>query len=310
MDTSRQRDHEDLLRTGPFPDALRAALAHRGLTLERVQERLRRRGVNVSVTSLSYWQAGRSRPERPESLRAIREIENIVGVPPHTLSSLLGPPRPRGRQATSKVDPQSFDGLLDLSAPLAETMKEVVGPWDAKQRLQVVDERITLDAEGVVREIEARLVVRAQEAAPDRHMVVFVAEPGSSPSVLDVQAIENCRVGRVRHHEDEPVIVAELLFDTALLPGETHLLHFKLVVDGGLPSTDYRRAFRFPADNVVLSVVFDPDKLPVHVRGFVEGRDGRAVSADREIALSASRIAHVAERDLSPGVVGIRWEWE
>ena len=38
-----------------------------------------------------------------------------------------------------------LDGLLDLAAPLAETMKEVVGPWDAKQRLQVVDERITLD---------------------------------------------------------------------------------------------------------------------------------------------------------------------
>lgn len=55
------------LRGGPFHVALRAAIAARGLPLQRVQHHLSRYGVKVGVTSLSYWQQGhgaRSAPSR------------------------------------------------------------------------------------------------------------------------------------------------------------------------------------------------------------------------------------------------------
>ena len=51
-----------------FATALRAAVQARGLGLERIQERLRAEGVAVSLATLSYWQSGRSRPARRESL--------------------------------------------------------------------------------------------------------------------------------------------------------------------------------------------------------------------------------------------------
>ena len=63
---------ETVLRGGPFHVALRAAIAARGLPLQRVQHHLTRYGVKVGVTSLSYWQQGARRPQRPESLRAVR----------------------------------------------------------------------------------------------------------------------------------------------------------------------------------------------------------------------------------------------
>ena len=62
------------LRGGPFHVALRAAIAARGLPLQRVQHHLSRYGVKVGVTSLSYWQQGARRPQRPESLRAVRAL--------------------------------------------------------------------------------------------------------------------------------------------------------------------------------------------------------------------------------------------
>jgi len=90
------RDLGQLLETGPFAEALRAAIRARGLGLERIRYRLRGKGATVSLATLSHWQSGRCRPERAESLRALKNLEEVLGVPEGALIRLLGPPRPRG----------------------------------------------------------------------------------------------------------------------------------------------------------------------------------------------------------------------
>ena len=79
----------ELLRTGPFEVALRAAIRASRLSLERIQHRLQTRGTPVSITALSYWQSGRRRPERPDSLLALQQLENVLSVPEGSLSALL-----------------------------------------------------------------------------------------------------------------------------------------------------------------------------------------------------------------------------
>jgi hypothetical protein len=81
----------------PFPRALDQAIASSGLSLDRVRARLARHGVQVSIATLSYWRSGRSRPERRDSLRAVRILEEQFGLSPGSLTELLGPRRPRGR---------------------------------------------------------------------------------------------------------------------------------------------------------------------------------------------------------------------
>ncbi|WP_432931803.1 hypothetical protein ACQPZZ_12695 [Microbispora sp. CA-135349] len=88
----------EVLRSGPFDRALRVAIRARGLSLDRLHSRLRERGFEVSLSILSYWQRGRSRPERAASLAAVRELEVILSLPEYALIGLLGPPRPRGRR--------------------------------------------------------------------------------------------------------------------------------------------------------------------------------------------------------------------
>jgi hypothetical protein len=120
-----QRDVTSLLRTGPFDEALRAAIMARGLSLERLHVRLAERGVRISLASLSNWQRGRSRPERSASLAAVRELEAILGLPPHSLVTLLGPRRPRGRWlghdsvALRKELQTVVDSLTDDEVPTA-----------------------------------------------------------------------------------------------------------------------------------------------------------------------------------------------
>ncbi|MEV4144685.1 transcriptional regulator [Amycolatopsis sp. NPDC049691] len=97
IDRGEQAELGHLLAAGPFDVALRAAIRARGLGLDRIRYRLRGRGTTVSLATLSHWQSGRCRPERPESLEALRNLEDILNVPDGSLSRLLGPPRGRTR---------------------------------------------------------------------------------------------------------------------------------------------------------------------------------------------------------------------
>ena len=85
QNTPESAELAHLLRTGPFHLALRCALTVRGLALTRVQHKLAQRGIKVGVTSLSYWQQGARRPQRPESLRAVRALEEVLDLPAHSL---------------------------------------------------------------------------------------------------------------------------------------------------------------------------------------------------------------------------------
>src|SRR4051794_27382889 len=93
-----RQDLDRLLEYGPFDVALRAAIVARGLSLDRIQHRLGRQGVQISLATLSYWQSGQRRPERPTSLRALEHLEDVLEVPRQSLRDLLGPPTPRGRR--------------------------------------------------------------------------------------------------------------------------------------------------------------------------------------------------------------------
>src|SRR4029078_11236752 len=87
--TVAEAELDTALRGGPFHVALRAAIAARGLPLQRVQHHLSRYGVRVGVTSRSYGQRRPGRPNRPESLRAVRALEEILHLPDESLIRLL-----------------------------------------------------------------------------------------------------------------------------------------------------------------------------------------------------------------------------
>ena len=78
-----------------FAEALRAAIAARGVSLVWLRDRLAYRGSPVSLTTLSYWRSGDRHPEGAGSYAAIREIENLLGLPEDALASKDRSPPPR-----------------------------------------------------------------------------------------------------------------------------------------------------------------------------------------------------------------------
>ncbi len=296
-----------LLRTGPFHEALRAAVDRSGLTLERLRDRLDRRGIHVSLSTLSYWRLGRSRPERADSLRAVQAIETILGLPRHSLEALLGPPRPRGRWVTKGRPSPRY--LLEPAQSLAETVEALIGPSEGNLRLKSQDDAATVGLDGELRAVHTRQVLRAVAGHPDRYLAVYCADPGTSPDALGVEALRNCRVGRVRRHPRAPVIAVELLFDYTLRVGQTHLLEYRFTIAEGTEARDYRRAFRYPVGTYVLSVHFTEPKLPVHCYVLTQpGVDADLVHGE-ELTLTPGRLLHLTANDIQPGVLGIGWDW-
>ncbi|MFI6346810.1 hypothetical protein [Streptomyces sp. NPDC050560] len=294
------------LRRGPFHVALRAAIAARGLSLQRVQHHLARRGVNVGVTSLSYWQQGARRPRRDESLRAVRALEEILQLPGESLIRLLsGPPAGAGlRRPMAARFPSRIRG------PLEELLTELESPFDGALGSIGHHERVRIGAHRELLAVDSQLVVRAHTPGVDRYVAVHHGDPGCAPEQMSVHALENCRTGRVRRHRETGVLVAELLFDTRLRTGETHVFRFAFE-DGTAGATgEYSRGFGLGGGQYVLQVRFAEEAVPLRCHRFSQRPAATAPSGLRELRLSRGhRCVHLVEPEVRAGHLGIRWDW-
>lgn len=296
-----------LLDSGPFPPALRAAINASGLSLDRIQHRLRGRGVRISVATLSYWQSGRRRPERPESLQALAHLEAVLRVAPAALSSLLGPPRPRGRRGRAATLPP-LHAMWSQRGHAAELLAGVDTSDDPLlSRLSQYDSCV-IDAGRRQRTMRSRHVLRAEADGPDRWVLVYDWEgpPQAKPAI---SKLRNCRLGRVATHPASSLLVAELLFEQPLGRGETLIIEYELNGSRGIGGDSHGRKFRLPVREYVLEVRFDPAELPTRCLQFASPSDDALPTSTRQLSLSPAGEAHAVGLDLGPGEFGIRWEW-
>ncbi|MET7285132.1 hypothetical protein [Streptomyces sp. NPDC005573] len=301
------KELEDVLRGGPFHVALRAAITARGLPLQRVQHHLSRYGVKVGVTSLSYWQQGARRPQRPESLRAVRALEEILRLPEESLIRLLADPGgPAGRHA-----PRSYRSLIEASGALDRLRGELGWSQDGGLHSLGHHERVRVGARRELVGRESQHIVQAHRDGVDRFVAVHHGDPGCRPRDMTVQALENCRTGRVRVDQETGVLVAELLFGTRLRSGDTFLFRYGIGDGTAGVSREYVHRFGSPGGQYALQVRFDAAALPAGCHRFTQ--PGPAAPRGGRLELPVSRAhhsVHVVEPRSRPGLIGIAWDWE
>ncbi|MFC0864790.1 hypothetical protein ACFHYQ_21080 [Sphaerimonospora cavernae] len=307
---SSERELQAALRDGPFHVAFRAAVESRGLTLDRLRHRLRERGLRVGTTSLSYWQQGLRRPERAESLRAVRALEEILTLPPRSLTDLLGPPRPRGRGTGLPPGAVGYATILDAAPDLSALLREL--DWTADDRrlhIAAMYETVRIGADRSIIRRETLQVLRAHEDAADRHITIYRGDTGCDVDRVRIRALEDCRLGRIRRHGPSGLVAAELLFDRELRTGDTQVVRYDLIDPSGMAGTEYERGFRFPAGQYTLRVCFDPVALPVRIHGYTRRGPAAGENDRRELTLNAHHAVHLMAESIRPGLVGIRWDW-
>ncbi|GGS60403.1 helix-turn-helix domain-containing protein [Actinokineospora fastidiosa] len=292
-----------------FPTALRAAIQASGLSLDRIQYRLRARGVSISVTALSYWQSGRRRPERAESLAALGHLEDVLGVPTGSLIALLGPPRPRGRvnRESSRL---SIEALWGNTEPIALLLKRIDFTTDAALTKLSQHDRMEIGADRGEKLIGVRQVFRAERDGADRTIMVYDLELPGRPFPR-VVAGDTCRIGRVARDEDAGLIAAEILLDRPLGRGDTTIVDYALQHPGPPYSRgddSYCRKFTSPVREFVLELRFDPRALPTYLEQYTADPDDQ-VTSRRKLEISPDGKAHAVALDFGPGIMCVRWEW-
>ncbi|MGY0023188.1 hypothetical protein [Streptomyces sp. cg35] len=300
---------EAALRAGPFHLALRAAIAARRLPLHRVQHHLSRQGIKVGVTSLSYWQQGARRPQRPESMRAVRALEEILDLPEESLIRLLGPTG--NADAPQRPAARSYRSLVEASGVLEGLLAELESPLDGGLHTVGHHERVRIGGGREMLGRESQHIVRAHRDGVDRYLAIHHGDPGCSPGDVVVQAMENCRTGRVRWDGRTGVLVAELLFDARLRAGDTHLFRYGFEDGTAGVSTEYVRGFSFAGGQYALQVQFTDDALPVRCHRFAQQSAAAPRGGRQELTLSGRhRSVHVVESQVRAGRLGIGWDWE
>jgi len=285
-----------------FAEALRSAITTRGLGLERIRDRLLRQGVSVSPATLSYWQSGRSRPERRESLQALALIEDVLEVPTGSLSGLLGPPRPRGRWLNRVPDP-GFAAYWPSPDPVADAVRSVDTRWDDRLTRLSQHDVVTVGADRTERSFRSRQVLRAECDGPDRWVVVLHLDEHGHPPPL-IEPVRHCRLGQTVSRPEDGLLVAELLFDRPLSRGDTVITEHILVNQPPHPlATNYERKFRRPVREYVLEVSFEEPPKAITRYERWEGDVEHAVSVTAETSV------HGVALNFGPGYYGFRWSW-
>ncbi|MFB7662767.1 hypothetical protein ACFC1R_02325 [Kitasatospora sp. NPDC056138] len=293
-----------------FAEALHTAIEGSGLSLDRIRTALGQQGVRISVTTLSYWRRGRSQPERATSLRAVHLLEELLGLPHAALSTLLGPPRPRGRWVTPAATDSLrvedvWPGQQEISGVFAELDAPPVGELE---RLSIHD-AYYVDEHRRGSMLRLRQVVRATVSGVSRCLVVHMADEGAT-GCPEITSVRHARLGRVRRRPQSGLLVAELMLDRPLGVGDSTVIEYEVEIPPGSPTTTYARRFAVPVREYVLQVHFDPAAIPAHCERFDRDPGEDSDRERRQLWIGASASVHVLAPDQAPGQLGIRWEWE
>jgi transcriptional regulator with XRE-family HTH domain len=292
-----------------FPTALRAAIQASGLSLDRIQYRLRSRGVSVSVTALSYWQSGRRRPERAESLAALGHLESVLGVAPGSLMALLGPPRPRGR-ANRESNRLPIEALWTKSEQVSNLLKRIDFTTEAALTRISQQDVMELAADQGEKRISVRQVLRAERDGAERTLCVYDLERPGRP-FPEITASQGCHIGRVAHDHAAGIVAAEILLEQPLHRGETVILDYSLTHPGPPYSRgddSYCRKFTTPVREFVLELRFDPRMLPRYCEQYTTDPDNQ-ITSRRRVEVNAEGHGHAVALDFGPGIFCVRWEW-
>lgn len=285
-----------------FAVVLRGAIAARGISLDQLRRALARKGVTVSVATLSYWQSGRSRPERATSLAAIGPLEECLELPRGFLASRLPTSRRRQTRDEEFYDQAQLPDTSVRPHHIGQAVEQLDLDYSGATWVSIHD-RIRLDRNRMETMHEVRLLLRARRDGFDRFPVWMETD---DPSIYPViTALTNCRVGRVREFREHRGIAVEMLLERPLRQEETMLVEHRLSFVGPqTPKTYVWRRVVTPSREVVMEIQFDPETVPTSATAaaVIDGvREEFAVPVHRTIQ------AHFTDRP--PGRFHLSWTW-
>lgn len=291
-----------------FAVALRDAVSRRGLPLDRLCSRLADRGIRLSPSTLSYWQRGRSQPERAESLRAVAELESILKLPPQTLRARIEPHRPRGKTVGREENIAAIRQIYGTGSLHERVLGEDFPNFNSGLRGLSTRDFVWLDQRHCISRITASQVFQVLEDGVDR-VVALHSLDDPNAGLIDV-SVHSGRLGEVKHDPESRFVVIEILLDGPMRAGTTVFVEYEIrIADAQVPSTTLQRAVRHGLRDLMLVARFHPDAVPLSCHRFHQPRVNSTREQVRRIRIDASHTAHLLPSVRALGFHGITWSW-
>ncbi|WP_405897451.1 hypothetical protein OG242_07825 [Streptomyces sp. NBC_00727] len=287
-----------------FATTFKEALQRRGLLLEDVRDHLEAHGITLSVATLSYWQSGRSRPERARSLCAVDILEPFLGLPGGTLRSLL---RRRPRGWVPPHDPAAVRGVYGENSDVEQALGDDFPHFNAGLRRLVVHEAVRVNEHRLVDEIRVTVAVRAAHHDA-RHLTVIHTLDGAKGDAFDV-TVPSGPPPRTRFRPELNCVVAEIPLGRRLVRNETAVVEYTLRTDATAGvSHQHESRVTTPLQTYLLQVRFHRSALPSKCWHYYRRQLGAEPS--RQLAtLDDLHTTHLLPMKPAPGVHGVEWRW-
>ena len=282
-----------------FADAFAEGLVRRGMSLAALRDALAARGTPISLAALSYWRSGMRQPEQEQSIRAVVAIEEILGLLPGELESLISPGRRRWpRSDLFAIYPDRRDAIVSLLNDLGMSH-----PYEELVEREVTT-KYDLDARGRAVRFTNISVLEAVVPGARRLALVMVGENPDEPP-LRFTSLGGYGVGRVLRNEESMVTVAEMLLEEELPFGETAIVEQQVELDSAEDDNELRYWAWPRVESASLWIRFHPDKVPMRCESFTIVNEAEEC---HEVPIHGTS-AHRTISRFGPGTVGLRWFW-
>lgn len=282
-----------------FAGALRDAINAKPVTLSWLQRQLKSRGNRVSMATLSYWRSGARQPEGAQSLAALADIEDLLGLESRALSRLLRSTR------TGPLGPNQFPiGQLDIERAVEDAFAALGAPYPDTSRELTTHSVTDVDAEGNVVSCNTRSIVQSTvgtiTAIPFLEMTPGVRTP---PPTL--AAVSGGRIAARYSHPDGEVHGALFELDVPLAAPDTAMVEWSVDYPPDYPSTrETGHAVARQCRELLVWTRFHPDAVPDWCEEIVETPEGSTVTP---VPLTRGTSVHLVRRGFGPGALQLRW---
>ncbi|WP_238428472.1 hypothetical protein [Frankia nepalensis] len=172
-----------------------------------------------------------------------------------------------------------------------------------RHRTLALFERYRCDASGALVEQHTHQVIAAQEDGVAVYPWVLRADATEGRIIVGGKA-------GAQHAYSSRLNLLEIELDRTLGRGARHALELLARYPAGQPAREVRRAVRAKAENVDISITFDPARPPKDPRWTVwSTHEGGLIIDDEPVQLSADGTVHRFLGAVHHAVVGFRWSW-
>ncbi|MFJ4341903.1 hypothetical protein [Streptomyces sp. NPDC088915] len=303
MPNTPHPDDPDRMFAAVFKEALR----RRGLPLDRVRDHLESYGITLSLATLSYWQSGRSLPEKPQSLRAVDVLEPFLDLPSGTLRSLL---RRRPRGWVPQHDPAAVRGVYGEDSVLEKVLGDAFPYFNAGLRRLVVHETVSVNRHRLIDAMRVTVAVRAVRDGVRHLTVVHTLDSAKTDADAVDLTVPHGPPPSVRSRPELNCVIAELPLGRRLARNETAVVEYTLRSPSAAGvSHHHERRVTTPLQAYLLQVRFHPSAVPSKCWHSYRRQLGAEPRSRQLAPLDDFHTTHLLPVKCAPGVYGVEWRW-